>query len=424
MTKPTTTATPRSLRDVIADDSHAFTFQTSGQYRAALLNHEPMEHTHHAEAFAWAVFAKDDNVIIWSKNRAQVESASKEYGRPIVPVIALFAAEQGAAPVPPTHCDPAEGFCAKCREQERTALANHPAPTAPAGDALRAAVRSLMEKWHNHAVEAGFGTSEAAVELDELLSAHQPAQEQAEPTWGAVESVGDMVRNLLTLDQAAPIFTAFHVTIDGERRCRTRGITISRERVVDGKWIDSARKDVPYTHVIWAKPDDADQQAAAPGALDADEMTRLRRLVRAMGMVSASDSTPDSYLRGIMFTVLGQAAGMLEQHAISASGTSEAPQTVAARDVLAERQRQVEQEGWTPAHDDAYVNFELSHAAAAYAYPALTAVRGLKVWPWRDEWLKIRDHRRNMVRAGALVLAEIERMDRAAQLDGGQGGGK
>ena len=136
MTKSSITSTQRSLREVIADDSHALTFQTSGQYRAALLKHEPMEHTHRAEAFAWAVFAKDDNVIIWSKNRAQVESASKEYGRPIVPVIALSAAEQGAGPVPPTHCDPAEGFCAKCRERERSALA---AQQAAAPDAMNAA---------------------------------------------------------------------------------------------------------------------------------------------------------------------------------------------------------------------------------------------------------------------------------------------
>lgn len=142
MTKPSTNAMQRSLREVIADDSHALTFQTAGQYRAALLKHEPMEHTHHAEAFAWAVFAKDDNVIIWSKNRAQVESASKEYGRPIVPVIALFASEQGAAPVPPTHCDPAEGFYAKCREQERSALdAQQPAPPG----ALLAVLRDVHD---------------------------------------------------------------------------------------------------------------------------------------------------------------------------------------------------------------------------------------------------------------------------------------
>lgn len=50
------------------------------------------------EEFAWAVFAENGNVIIWSKNRAQVESSSKKYGRPIVPVIALSAAQQAAAP--------------------------------------------------------------------------------------------------------------------------------------------------------------------------------------------------------------------------------------------------------------------------------------------------------------------------------------
>ena len=100
--------------------------------------------------------------------------------------------------------------------------------------------------------------------------------------------------------------------------------------------------------------------------------------------------------------------------------TPPAPQEVeqardaAARDVLAERQRQVSAEGWTPDGDDAYLNYELAHAAAAYAYPALTAVRGLSVWPWPAEWLKIRDHRRNVVKAAALLLAEIERLDRAA----------
>ncbi len=88
------------------------------------------------------------------------------------------------------------------------------------------------------------------------LAATKAAAPADAPKWSAVHTVGDMVRNLLTLDQGAPIFTAFHVTIDGERRCRTRGITISRERVIDGKWIDINRKDAPYTHVIWAKPDE------------------------------------------------------------------------------------------------------------------------------------------------------------------------
>lgn len=66
----------------------------------------------------------------------------------------------------------------------------------------------------------------------------------------------------------------------------------------------------------------AAQQAAAPGALDADEMTRLRRLMRALGM--ADDGGNDEYVRGILFTVLSQAAGQIER-ATSAPGTPEAP---------------------------------------------------------------------------------------------------
>ena len=34
------------------------------------------------------------------------------------------------------------------------------------------------------------------------------------------------------------------------------------------------------------------------------------------------------------------------------------------------------------------------------------------LWPWAAEWWKPKDCRRNLVRAGALILAEIERLDR------------
>lgn len=86
--------------------------------------------------------------------------------------------------------------------------------------------------------------------------------------------------------------------------------------------------------------------------------------------------------------------------------------TQAARDVLAERQRQISAEGWTPEHDDEHLPGELSLAAASYvcadegdAPPA--------IWPWDWSWWKPRDRRRNLVKSGALVLAELERVDRA-----------
>jgi len=89
--------------------------------------------------------------------------------------------------------------------------------------------------------------------------------------------------------------------------------------------------------------------------------------------------------------------------------------TDAARDVLAERQRQISAEGWTPEHDDEHDGHEMAHAAACYAYPELTALVGVKTWPWAAEWFKVRDHRSNYVRAAALLLAEIERLDRSGK---------
>jgi len=119
------------------------------------------------------------------------------------------------------------------------------------------------------------------------------AQQAAAPTWGPVHTVGDMVRNLLTLDQAAPIFTASHVTIDRVRRCRTREVTISKERVVDGKWIDSARKDVPYTHIIWAKPDERVEQATALGTLPGWKLVPVEPTVDMV--THGFESEPDEF---------------------------------------------------------------------------------------------------------------------------------
>ncbi len=96
----------------------------------------------------------------------------------------------------------------------------------------------------------------------------------------------------------------------------------------------------------------------------------------------------------------------------------------AATDVLAERRRQVTAEGWTSEHDDQYEDGELIDAAACYAQDS-----GLwdcvgeppSDWPWNDEWWKpSKNMRRNLVKAGALILAEIERRDRAAMLQGSQ----
>lgn len=97
---------------------------------------------------------------------------------------------------------------------------------------------------------------------------------------------------------------------------------------------------------------------------------------------------------------------------------SDLPKALA--DVVDERRRQVSDEGWTPEHDDTHSCGEMADAAACYASPAPWGVRPSsvteppKLWPWSREWWKPRDRRRNLVRAAALIVAEIERLDRAA----------
>ncbi|HBP5690194.1 TPA: hypothetical protein L6B06_09425 [Pseudomonas aeruginosa] len=98
-------------------------------------------------------------------------------------------------------------------------------------------------------------------------------------------------------------------------------------------------------------------------------------------------------------------------HMLAAAPGTEVPQ--AWLDVQAERRRQITAEGWTPDHDDLYCAAELPRAAAAYILSGAND-EAPAIWPFVAKWWKPRDARANYVRAGALILAEIERLDRAA----------
>jgi hypothetical protein len=87
-----------------------------------------------------------------------------------------------------------------------------------------------------------------------------------------------------------------------------------------------------------------------------------------------------------------------------------------------ERRRQRSKEGWTLDHDDAHTDGELAQAAACYALPSQHRPRyldpriaGIPGWPksWHPSWWKPKDRRRDLIRAAALIVAEIERLDRA-----------
>lgn len=108
--------------------------------------------------------------------------------------------------------------------------------------------------------------------------------------------------------------------------------------------------------------------------------------------------------------------------ALADSVQEDAALTQAARDVLAERQRQITAEGNAPAHDDEHVNDEIAAMACYYVMPP-----GAREWSGPDGYgatlgdairpegwdAKDCDRRRELVKGAALALAELERLDRA-----------
>ncbi|MBG5869687.1 hypothetical protein I5E81_03255 [Pseudomonas aeruginosa] len=105
---------------------------------------------------------------------------------------------------------------------------------------------------------------------------------------------------------------------------------------------------------------------------------------------------------------------------LAAEPGTEVPQ--AWLDVQAERRRQITAEGWTPEHDDEHADGQMAQAAGCYAlhaggigtdWPDGRQNGSALFWPWdKDSW-KPTTPRRDLVKACALALAEIERLDRA-----------
>ena len=82
-------------------------------------------------------------------------------------------------------------------------------------------------------------------------------------------------------------------------------------------------------------------------------------------------------------------------------------------EVAAERQRQIAI-GHTLTLDDAYIDRELARAAGAYVLNAANQNHASLYWPWPGHSWQPGDPRRDLIRAAALAVAEIERLDREA----------
>ncbi|SFI36073.1 hypothetical protein [Albimonas pacifica] len=92
--------------------------------------------------------------------------------------------------------------------------------------------------------------------------------------------------------------------------------------------------------------------------------------------------------------------------------------------IAAERYRQVRDEGFTREHDDEHAAGEIAGAALCYIWSAMTGAHQMSPprppawWPWAHRWWKPKGRREDLVRAGALIAAEIDRIDRRAARGG------
>lgn len=88
-------------------------------------------------------------------------------------------------------------------------------------------------------------------------------------------------------------------------------------------------------------------------------------------------------------------------------------------EIAEERRRQIAVEGWSAEHDDKHIHGELAIVAALYGLPehlraAIRGVRQLFPATWDLSSWKPTTRRRDLVKAAALICAEIERLDREA----------
>lgn len=94
--------------------------------------------------------------------------------------------------------------------------------------------------------------------------------------------------------------------------------------------------------------------------------------------------------------------------------------------ITAERRRQIDVEGWSPSHDDTHDRGQLARAAATYAMPLNVRTLPLLrtnladvVWPDGEQYERWYfnpspdDRVRELVKAGGLIVAEIERLQRS-----------
>ncbi|KQJ58357.1 hypothetical protein AN280_02820 [Pseudomonas aeruginosa] len=185
-------------------------------------------------------------------------------------------------------------------------------------------------------------------------------------------------------------------------------MTVAQHERIVKAWIERWKAYIELSAKIAAQRDAALARVAELGA----------NLGAALGLLRESRGFVD---RDNPLNESGQIKLLEEIDAFLNSPVAQAQHSVprAWLDVQAERRRQITVEGYHGFRDSHYINYELSKAARAYIEVSWHALSGglpckkPESWPWMAGF-KWSDGRTMLVKACALTLAEIERLDRAA----------
>lgn len=284
-----------------------------------------------------------------------------------------------------------------------------PEPCEPVIEITRQAVTKLLD-----VVE--FGDQLERVEKDRLVAFVKELLAQEQPELWAMHSVGPnevhpMISKEEAEKQAASLialckdrFPEIPITVNviPSPYSPFEHFEILAEELTEQ--VASLREALDKKNAEAAAPAVVNQQVTT-AAIAPDALEQARR-----HLSNAIEDAEDGKTAAAL-PALREAAHFLAQ---AAASTVKDSLSVAASDVLAERQRQITAKGWTPAHDDLYCAAELPRAAAAYILNGAND-EAPAIWPFAAKWWKPRDARANYLRAGALILAEIERLDRAEQ---------
>lgn len=273
------------------------------------------------------------------------------------------------------------------------------------------------------------------IHRDRVLRDHDPVLDEATVRW-------------LHGDPDAP--AAPSAPVDGPERChvgiddgrlvqRLRAETISRAEHLVGPWtVDLIALAADRIEALaggggWSPKFETFEQyhawvAASPTPVDGDSGRRGKAQIMATALHDAGvNTTVSASDNGLLIRVHDRfTPRLLELLALPPVGEERRPVDGAAL-IAAERQRQIAAEGWTPEHDDRAVVGQLAAAAAMYAVEAVKGAcygqlgydppeyQSIAIWPWAvSYWKPSTDPIRNLVRAGALIAAEIDRIQRAA----------